>query len=83
MKVYTNESELVASLFEKSKKDPNYYFYPFGGFAEARILKMKKLNAEAPTDCMILSYGRAYYKNGQRKSFTLKQKIKDQQIRWK
>lgn len=83
MKVYTNEKELVEALFEKSKEDPDYYFYPFAGFAEANILKMKKLNTEAPTDCMILSYGRAYYKNGKRKFFTSKQKIKDQQTRFR
>tara|TARA_R100000353_G_scaffold18683_3_gene17215 strand:- start:433 stop:684 length:252 start_codon:yes stop_codon:yes gene_type:complete len=83
MEIYTNEKELVQALFEKSKKCPDYYFYPFASFLEAKILKMKRLNSEAPTDCMILSYGRAYYKNGKRKSFTTKQKIRDQQTRWK
>ncbi len=80
---FYNEKDLVKALEKKSKASPDMYFYPFSEFGRALIFEMKRLNSQAPTDCMSLSYGRAYYKNGKRKSFTKKQIIKDQQIGWK
>ena len=83
MKWYYNEKDLVEALEKQSKENPKSYLYPQNEFARARILKMQKLNSQAPTDCMELSFGRAYYKNGKRKQFTKKQIIKDQQIGWR
>ena len=82
MKWYYNEKDLVEALEKQSNANPKLYFYPFSEWGRAMIFKMQKLNSQAPTDCMKLSFGRAYYKNGKRKQFTKKQIIKDQQIGW-
>ena len=83
MTTYYNEKDLVKALKVSSKVSPHLYFYPISGFAEARIVSMKRLNVQAPTDCMILSYGRAYFKNGKRKPFSEKQIIEDQKVGWR
>lgn len=81
-KLYTNEKELSIDLKKQSKANPNLYFYPIShGFGKAKIWSGKKLNNQAPSDCMVLEgFTRHYYKNGIRKTFTKNQIIKDQQV---
>ena len=82
-KYYYNETDLRKALVATSEASPQLYVYAKSTFAEAFIVTMKRLNPQAPTDAMILSDGRSYWKNGKQKKFTQKQIIADQQIGWK
>ena len=76
---YNNEKDLLKGLENASKAKPNLYFYGVSLFNQAYIVQTRRLNPQAPTDSIILSNGRTYWKNGKQRKFTEKQIIKDQQ----
>mgnify|MGYP001334512556 FL=1 len=83
MKLYYNAPDLTEALFKESKAHPKLYMYPVSLLGEAYIWKGKRLNAQAPTDAMILNGERHYWKNGKKRKFTKAQIIADQQVGWR
>lgn len=84
MKLYYNNAlDLTEALIKESKAHPKLYMYPISSLGEAYIWKGKRLNAQAPTDAMILNGESHYWKNGKKRKFTEAQIIADQQVGWR